>query len=103
MNELKATAPQRKQISIEEHVGLVLARFEKARSEVGRAVDEASVLDSVAEVAGADAVAAIEGQARIARGANARKATVALARLVELVDEVVKRSDQMCAVVERTD
>ena len=99
MKELQATAPQRKEIPIEEQVGLELARFEKARSEVGRVVDEAWVFDRVAEVAGADAVAAIEGQARIARGDDARKATVALVHLGELVDVVVKRSGQMCVVV----
>ena len=60
------------------------------------------MFDRVAEVAGADAVAAIEGQARIARGDDARKATVALVHLGELVDVVVKPSGQMCVVVERT-
>ncbi len=103
MNDLQATAPQQKEIPIEEQVGLELARFEKARFEVGRVVDEASVLDSVAEVADAAIIKAIERQARIARGDDVRKARLALPHLRKLVDEVVKRSSQMCAVVERTD
>ena len=84
-------------------MGLELARSEKARFEVGRVVDEASVLDSVGEVVDAAIIKAIERQARIARGDDARKAKLALPDLRKLVDEVVKRSSQMCAVVERTD